>query len=227
MKKSRILKPIDATTLKDSVYRALFQAIISGRLLPGERIALEPLAKQLDVSIMPVREALRKLEADRLVTVRNRKITVNSLTVTNVKDILKVRLILEGSAVSEAAIVAELKTVSRLERFLTEMEQAEDAEGYLKANRAFHYALYKECNNPMLLEVIESVWERYSPYLHILLEDQGDFSTPVLVQHHYGMLEAYRKRDRRGIRRCLEKDLSEAAQRIMELIDSSEASDSP
>ena len=109
------LRPVDAVTLKDSVYKELFRAIVSGRLPPGKRLVLDPLAKQLGVSIMPVREAIRKLEAGKLVTVRNRKITVNVLSAKNVRDILKVRLILEGQAASEGARLGQEETAHRLQ----------------------------------------------------------------------------------------------------------------
>jgi DNA-binding GntR family transcriptional regulator len=213
------LRPVDAVTLKDSVYRELFRAIVSGRLAPGERLVLDPLAKQLGVSIMPVREAIRKLEAGKLVTVRNRKITVNVLSPKNVTDILKVRLILEGYAASEGARLGQEETARRLEALLGEMEQTDDIEVYLKTNRAFHGSIYRECDNPPLLEVIESVWERYSPYLHILLDNEVDWKSPALSRNHYGMLDAYRKRDSEAIRRWVEKDLTDAAQLVLKMIE--------
>ena len=75
------LKVIESETLQESVYNALVDAILSGRIAPGERITLESIAKQLNVSIMPVREAVRRLQARDFVSVeRNRRITVRELS---------------------------------------------------------------------------------------------------------------------------------------------------
>ncbi len=212
------LKPVRSATLQDSVYQELFQAIVSSRLKPGERIVLETVAKQLEVSIMPVREAIRKLEAGNLVTVQNRRIIVNELSLKNVKDILKVRLVLECYAAAEAAKVRCQKTVRRLEELFEEMERTDDIEAYLKANREFHNTIYRECDNPILQEVIDSLWERYSPYLHILLDNRINWKHPDIAQRHEGMLKAMREQDPKAIRRWVEMDLSEAAEWILEMM---------
>ncbi len=69
-----LLKKLKSVTIQDAVYEELVQAIISGRIKPGEKITLEAIAKDLDVSIMPVREAMRRLEERKFVTIqRNRK----------------------------------------------------------------------------------------------------------------------------------------------------------
>jgi len=218
MNKKTTLRPVRASTLQDSVYQELFQAIVSGRIEPGERIVLETLANQLGVSIMPVREAIRKLEAGNLVTIQNRRIVVNKLSPKNIKDILKVRLMLEGYAASEAARIRKEEIIPLLEELLVEMSRTEDIEEYLKANRRFHNTIYNECDNPALVEVIDSLWERYSPYLHILLDNLIDWRQPEFTRNHNEMLKAVRHGDPAGAKKWVEQDLLDAAESVLNMM---------
>jgi DNA-binding GntR family transcriptional regulator len=167
---------------------------------------------------MPVREAIRKLEAGNLVTIQNRRIVVNQLSPKNIKDILKVRLMLEGYAASEAAKIGNKEIIPLLKDLLKEMNRTDEVEEYLKANRRFHNTIYRECDNPALMEVIDSLWERYSPYLHILLDNLGDWKQPEFTNAHDELLKAVQKGDPAGARKWVERDLLEAAERVLEMM---------
>lgn len=218
MTKKPAFKPLKAQTLKDTVYQELFQAIVSGRLEPGTRLVLETVAQQLGVSIMPVREAIRKLEAGELVTVQNRRITVKELSVQNVADILKVRILLEGYAASEATRFVTPEILTRAEEYLAEMDRTDDIEEYLLANRAFHNTIYRASGNPILQETIDTLWKRYSPYLHILLDNLLDWKTEAYQANHLGMLDSLRAGDGEGVRDWVEQDLKQAARAILEML---------
>ena len=164
------LKAIESETLQESVYNALVDAILSGRIAPGERITLESIAKQLNVSIMPVREAVRRLQARDFVSVeRNRRITVRELSPESLREILEIRLLLESVAAKRAAAQRDEETLRHLEEYSREFKDATDEDTFLQANRRFHFTLYQAANMPILLGVINSLWEQVSPYLHILL----------------------------------------------------------
>ena len=223
MTKKPAFKPLKAQTLKDTVYQELFQAIVSGRLEPGTRLVLENVAQQLGVSIMPVREAIRKLEAGELVTVQNRRITVKKLSVQNVADILKVRVLLEGYAASEAAKAVTPELLARAAALMEEMDRTDDIEEYLIANREFHNTIYRACRNPILQETIDTLWKRYSPYLHILLDNQLDWKAETFEANHQGMLDALKAGDAEGARDWVEQDLKDAARAILSMLRAQDA----
>jgi len=211
------LGPVQSTTLLDSVYKAIFQAIVSGTIRPGERIILEEMAELLDVSVMPVREAVKKLEAINLVTIRNRRILANSLSPKSTKEILEVRLVLECYAAAEAAQKRREGILTRLEECLEKMVTTHDPDEYIEANREFHYTIYKESGNTVLLQTISSLWERYSPYFRTVF-DRVDWTEPRWTESHAGMLKALGLQDEENIRYYTAKDLSNAAAVIIEII---------
>lgn len=218
-----VLEAINATTVQDSVYKQLVTAIMEGKIAPGERITMEGLAKQLNVSIMPVREAIRRLEANKFITIQKRRIEVNKLSVENVNQILEVRLLLEGYAAEKAALQRQDETLDELEDLLNLMENTKDPDIYLKANKQFHNTIYKEGNVPVMLEIIDSLWERYSPYFFILLEDESNWIAPEFFQTHRGMLAGMRRKDPVEVRKWLEKDLTGAAKMLLDLLEKDQA----
>lgn len=214
-----MLEAIQTTTIQDSAYKQLVKAILEGKIAPGERITMEGLAKQLNVSIMPVREAIRRLEANKFITIQKRRIVVNKLSAENVNHILEVRLLLEGYAVEKAALQRQDETLDDLEELLNVMNNTKDPETYLKANKDFHNTIYKEAGVPVMLEIIDSLWERYSPYFHILLQDGSNWNATEFVRTHKGMMVGVRRKNPKEARRWLEKDLTEAAKMLLRLFE--------
>jgi DNA-binding GntR family transcriptional regulator len=219
-----VLDAVKVTTIQHSVYEKVMRAIVSGRIAPGQRVTIEGLASELDVSAMPVREAIRKLEANGFVTVNRRKITVRELSPDNVREILEVRLLLECHAAGKAAKNRSQETLDRLERLVGQMARPNDPESYMKTNKQFHDTLYRDCGLPVIQEIIDSLWERYSPYLHILLQDDDEWHTLNINQNHREILEGMQKKDPVAVQKYLEKDLSGAADNILRMLEKREAS---
>ncbi|HUT71080.1 MAG TPA: GntR family transcriptional regulator [Desulfatiglandales bacterium] len=211
-----VLRAIKSSTLQDSAYKQLFRAIIEGKIAPGERITMDGLAKQLQVSIMPIREAIRRLEAGGFLTIKNRRIVVNELSEKNAHEILETRILLEGYVAEKASIRQSPKTLERLDELIQKMHQTKDLEIYLKANREFHTTIYREAGITVMLEIINSLWERYSPYFHML--NNIDWNSPELAETHNGMFEGMRQKDPKEVRRWLEKDLTIAADLIVAIL---------
>jgi DNA-binding GntR family transcriptional regulator len=219
------LKVIESETLQESVYNALVDAILSGRIAPGERITLESIAKQLNVSIMPVREAVRRLQARDFVSVeRNRRITVRALSPESLREILEIRLLLESVAAERAAAQRDEETVRRLEEYSREFKDATDEDAFLQANRRFHFTLYQAANMPILLEVINSLWEQVSPYLHILMRTTMDMTRAEFIRIHNGMLKGMRRKDSKEVLKWLRKDLTNAAKRVVQVLEKERSS---
>ena len=94
----------------------------------------------------------------------------------------------------------------------------------MKTNKQFHDTLYRDCGLPVIQEIIDSLWERYSPYLHILLQDDDEWHTLNINQNHREILEGMQKKDPVAVQKYLEKDLSGAADNILRMLEKREAS---
>ena len=165
------LKQIKSSTLQGAVYDELFQAIVSGRIAPGDQITLEQIASAMNVSVMPVRGAIAKLETRKIVTIlNNRKIIVNELSPKKFEEIYEVRMLTECYAAKKAAKQRSDKSVERLKELIEQMNKAEDSVTYLELNMDFHHLIYSESHLPPLLEMISLMWERVSPYFYILMD---------------------------------------------------------
>ena len=212
------LKEITSGTINDSVYNQLFEAIVSGELSPGQRLTLQGLAKQLNVSVMPVREAIRKLEAVNFVTIEKRRIAVNKLSPENVYQILETRLLLEGYAAEKASLQRSLATMEKLEATLEQMKDASNTDDYIAANKLFHATMYEAGGLPIMFEIIEKLWDRYTPYLVILNKNKERWDSANFLVTHAGMLAGMRRRDPLEVRKWLEKDLTAAAELVVEML---------
>ncbi len=206
------IKPIRSSRIQDNVYDQLLEAILSGTIPPGQRITMEGLANLMDVSIMPVRVALQKLEVGGFVTIgKNRRIRISELSRDNLFEILEVRLLLECYAAEKACKIRSKEVMNRLEKIYRQCTQAENETTYLQANREFHMTIYGEANKPILMETIDTLWNRYSPYLHILLRNEQTYKSESFHHPHGKIMEAMKDRDPKSIRKWLAEDLGKAA----------------
>lgn len=150
-----------STTTSDLVVDSIREAILSGRLAPGETLVERRLAELLGVSKTPVREALIALAANGLVTVTpNRGAVVREVDVSDVRKAYEVRLLLEPWAVAKA-----VREVATLEAARTSLEEARrllpgtDHVPLSLANRRFHRALYAGCGNEIVVHQLDSLQE--------------------------------------------------------------------
>jgi DNA-binding GntR family transcriptional regulator len=151
-------------TKRDYAHVELRRRILDGALAPGTRLLLRPIAEELGVSVMPVRDAIRLLERDGLVTVENhRGATVTQIPRETVVESVGIRMWLEVLAVREATPSHTAQTLATAERALGEAEGAA-ASGqplaYAHANRAVHRALEAAAADP-LRQLIEELWDRF------------------------------------------------------------------
>ncbi|HEY1369509.1 MAG TPA: GntR family transcriptional regulator [Gaiellaceae bacterium] len=150
-------------TKSEYAYSEVRRRILDGRLPPGTRLQLRPLAHDLGVSVMPIRDAIRLLERDGLVTVHNhRGATVTAIERDTVVESVGVRMWLEVLAVREATPRHTARTLAAAERTLAEADRAATACNpltYARANRAVHAAL--EAPAPAALRaLIDEMWDR-------------------------------------------------------------------
>lgn len=150
------------TSKEDFVYETLKEAILSGRLKPGDSLVQTEIAKQLGVSHIPIRAAIQRLAVEELVEVElHHSPKVSKLTTEDLYEALLVRMHLEALAAREAFPHVDAKRLEQLWRMVEDMEAALEAEQfheYGTLNKAFHLALYDACPYPLLKRMITDLW---------------------------------------------------------------------
>lgn len=166
--------------LGDLVATEIRSAILSGALAPGERLKQENLAADLNVSRIPVREALRTLEAEGLIeTTPGRGSRVVRITPEDATDVLTVRGTLEGLAARLAAARVGKADVESLRGILEEGKEATAASDHGAAGEAhtrFHLELARASGNDYLYAELEAMPAKTEWITHSLLQSRGDVS---------------------------------------------------
>ena len=143
-------------SLSDKAYHAVRDEILRGQLRPGTPLSRRRLARQLGMSVLPVTDALRRLEGDGLVESRARAGTrVRVPSEKDVRELYELRELLEPAAAALATVradAAERRAVQRLAR-LTDRPS-----GGFAPNRDFHHALCAPCGNGLVMRTLDSVW---------------------------------------------------------------------
>lgn len=154
-------------TLADRAFAAVHEAILLGRLEPGRRLPIERLAVALEMSPMPIREALRRLDAVGLVEhVPHRGARVTELSVEDVVEIYEARLALEPLAVRHAVErLSEEDAVRARAAFdvLAKVARRPGARTW-PAHTEFHFTLYRAAGSRWLMRLITPVWESAERY---------------------------------------------------------------
>jgi len=199
-------------TLQDRVYRQLSDLILDGGIAPGQTVTIQAVSDAFGVSAMPVREALQRLTAAKALTViSGRSIGIPLLSRERLRDLKRVRLEVEGLAGEWAAGKASQRDLDELERELQALSAAAasgDVKGYVRANRQFHFAIYRVAGSDVLLAIIESLWLQISPYFH-LLHASGNYA--VSNREHAEMFRAMQNGDAGSLRASIVADIEAAA----------------
>ena len=164
------LPKLQRNTLNEAVYQQLKQALMSGRIAPGSTMTIRSLASSFGVSLMPVREALRRLVAEHVLVLQpNRSVALPVITRERFREITRIRTSLEGLAAEEAAAHLTRADIDRLDALNQAIERpgASRTPDYLINNREFHFAIYRNSGMPTLLSIIESLWVQIGPLLTI------------------------------------------------------------
>ncbi len=159
------LQPLDLKSrVADQVYDAIYSAIMSGAFEAGRRLQIRDLATELGTSVMPVREAITRLEQAGIVeTGPYRGAVVKGFSSEELHNIYQVRKLLEADAAKRGVEGHSTEIIPKLEELhlhMTQQIEAHDYVGYLDGNDAFLTELYKGANNPVLLELIGNLWNR-------------------------------------------------------------------
>jgi DNA-binding GntR family transcriptional regulator len=157
------LNPLRYLSKADAVYAEVRRRILDGELAAGSSVNQEQFAAQLGVSTTPLREALRRLESEGFVrAVAHRDVVVAPLERDELVALYEVREELDPLA---ASLAAKRHTEAERERLLAAAARLETRDGdAVRANREFHAAIYEACHNPVLVELVDSLWDRADRY---------------------------------------------------------------
>lgn len=184
--------------LWDVVFKTLRQGILTGELEPGERLMEIHLAKRLGVSRTPIREAIRKLELEGLVTMVPRKgARVAQITQKGLKDVLEVRRALDALSVQLACERITEEELARLKQAAAEFESATQTKDVTKIAHAdvlFHDCIVKATGNERLAQLVSNLSEQLYRYRLEYVKDPD--SHAKLIREHEMILEGLTKRDR-------------------------------
>lgn len=215
------------TRVGDMAFEAIQAAITAGEYEAGDRLQVRDLAAKLGVSVMPVREAIAKLEKAGLVeTVQYRGAIVRAFTPHELLNIYGVRRLLEAEAAKLGTSKSTDSDHSELERLLGEIKTAVsrgNVRQYLDLDEQILLKVYAASGNEILLETIQSLWARCRHY-KILGTRQSlqDGDSKSLLSHQERLVSAVKVRDSTAAISITMSSLDEAMERIRGTISPSE-----
>lgn len=179
-------RPGKSSTL---IYQKLKRLIIENKLPIDQSIKQDQIAEQYGVSKIPVREALKRLEAEGLVDfIPRRGAFVVELSEFNILEIMEIRYALESHALAIAIPNMVDKDFVLAEKVLKNYEKAKTVSRWSQLNNQFHDCLYTPCGLPRLISLIASNKERISPFLRLKTSQVSGLSRPH--KEHIAILNA-------------------------------------
>ena len=209
------LSALDRSTLRERSLEALRSAILSGRYRPGDHLGEVELAGSLGVSRGTVREALRHLQQEGLVTAGNRgMLRVNSLSSAEVHELFRVRAALEGLAVREVIASPRREAAAEAPRAAVERLSDEDEPAArMEADLAFHLLLCQLSGNSMLVEA----WQRLEGRMRVAILNGAAWQAPMMARdRHVPIVEAIERGDVEAAVRVVDEHMASAAERFAE-----------
>jgi len=190
----------DYETAAEYVYRSIKKDIFLKKLRAGQRLPESSIAKNLNVSRTPVREALRKLANEGLVIITpNAGARLVSPSIQEINDAFELRNYLEQLATAKAVGKITPLQICRLEETIDEEEkifEKRDLENYLRINIQFHHIIAEASGNSLLVEYVDNVLSRIYVFM-VFYESFFDFDTNPSLDEHREIVKALRLGDKK------------------------------
>jgi GntR family colanic acid and biofilm gene transcriptional regulator len=210
------LTPVDTglpEPVERQVYRSIRLGLMSGLIAPGATLTSRSLALQLKVSVQPVRDALKRLEADGVLDGRPQSgFFLRDPTASEYRELTEIRQRLEGLAGSIAAISISDDLIDQLRRINEGMGKIDRQQLYLAENYRFHFAIYSQAGRPSLLAMIETLWMRIGPSLH---HYPSAIDRVAILEKHNAIIDGLARRDGAATEAAIAYDLGVAADLIV------------
>jgi len=224
------ITPVLRETLHDRVYAELRRSLVHGVFVSGQMLRIQDLAEKLNTSTMPVREALARLISEQaLEALPNRTVRVPVITREKLEDLARARVLIEGEVTVRAmprlvtADFARLKDLTRQCEAAFAVRNEANIRRATELNHAFHDHIYRAASSPVLQPMIESLWLQSGPYVHAAAFLHDATHDPAGTHHHWELIKALEKRDRKGAVAALTRDITRAFSLLRNKLDAEEA----
>jgi len=212
--------PLRRRTTSDDIVDALREAISKGQFKDGEELNQVSIARSFGVSRVPVREALRQLQAEGLVSSQaHMRTVVTGLSLDRVLEVLDLRAMLETHLLERAASRLTPADLDELRRRCDVMEDVEEHQAWLRLNKEFHELLYSHADADLTRELSRQLAVRVERYLH-MRRDSGVQRTVEANAEHRRIVEALAEQDPPRARRELEAHIRHTRDRVIVLFES-------
>lgn len=210
------LGSIERSTLNDLAYEKLKRALLTGRIESGMVLTFRNLATELGTSMMPVREAVARLVAERaLEVVPQRGIRVPTLTPEELEDLWNLRVQLEGEAAARSAARAtpeNVRQIALLRDQVREAAESGDVHRFQEANNDFMFAIYAAAQTRVFIALVEMLRVQASPHrneaIRVLIEERPPFFDAMLRRHDE-LVDAIAAHDAARARAIKQVDIAE------------------
>ncbi|NLY55128.1 MAG: GntR family transcriptional regulator [Firmicutes bacterium] len=206
--------------LRELVFEVLREAIITGKLRPGERLMEVQLAEELGVSRTPVREAIRKLELEGLVLmIPRRGAYVAEISMKDIADVFEIRAALEGLAAQLAAERCTPEEIENLERSLVQINvsaERGDIHAGIEYDTTFHDQLVAASHNNRLIQMVANLREQVQRFRSTSLAHPGRMK--VAWEEHKKIVEAIAQGDGELARQLAHEHIANAEKSLMDAI---------
>lgn len=186
-------------TKQQAVYDALRREIMSGQLQPGETLVIDALAKRFQVSIIPVREALRQLQSERLIEIRaHTGVRVTPVDITALTEIFSLLGALETASALHALPRLTAEDLQELKGLLSEMESAAaagDSETFEQANRQFHLLPCRIAGFSRAEQGLQSLLAEWERLHRLTFQGQRRPNPDQANKDHRAIVRAFQQKD--------------------------------
>ncbi|CAM01220.1 DNA-binding GntR family transcriptional regulator [Saccharopolyspora erythraea NRRL 2338] len=184
-------------TTQEFVLDELRKSIVAGELAPGQPIRQDAIAQHLGVSRVPLREALKTLEAEGQVVYQpHRGYSVAELSLDDLLEVYRMRELLESEAATVAAgrfDESDLAVITEAQREVESASRDGDLVGMIAANRRFHFALLEPARMPRLLRVVRTLWDATDAYRAVYYN--SDANRARVHEEHAAIVDAAKRHD--------------------------------
>lgn len=203
-------------SLADQVFEKLETDILSGKYPRGEMLTEQKLSAELGVSRTPIREALRRLAQEHIIKESTKGSIVEGISEDDVRDILNIRILLEGTAAAMTAAnitdeqLAELKETLDLQEFYFERDNSENAR---IMDSKFHQLIYEFCGSMIYYHTMIPLHRKIQKYRKVTFENHG--LGTVSIKEHHKIYEAIAAHDTEAAAEIMTEHVKNAKKRIL------------
>jgi DNA-binding GntR family transcriptional regulator len=205
-------------TLREKILETIRDAIMTGTLKPGEKVAEPDLAEKFGISRTPIREAFRQLESEGYLTVIPRKgAVVTSFSSKDVEEFYAIKSILEGYAAHQACsnlTDKEIEKLANINEKLRQLAAESDIKHFFKVHNEFHDLFRRAADNEKLYEMISSLVSRFKRLRYASLSLPGRMT--ISVKEHVKIIEAFRARNPELAEQLVRKNAEYSGRVLME-----------